>query len=75
MNDEGLRLLDTPEFREEWKTEATAHAEVLDALREAPADLKWFYVSPAALYGSFAPGEATGAYRIGGDRLVRKADG
>lgn len=75
VNDEGLRLLDTPEFREEWKAEATAHAEVLDAMREAPADLTWFYVSPAALYGSFAPGETTGAYRIGGDRLVTKADG
>lgn len=71
----GTRLLDTPDFRDEWKPEATAHAAVLDVLREAPTELRWFYVSPAALYGSFAPGETTGAYRIGGDQLVIKDDG
>jgi len=31
-------------------------------------------VSPAALYGSFAPGDTTGAYRTGGDILVTKDD-
>lgn len=75
VNDAGLRLLDTPDFKDEWKPEATAHAAVLDALRAAPADLEWFYVSPAGLYGAYAPGETTGAYRIGGDRLVTKTDG
>ncbi|WP_324650331.1 NAD(P)-dependent oxidoreductase [Georgenia sp. H159] len=71
----GPRLLDTPDFREEWRPEATAHAAVLDAMRGAPEDLDWFYVSPAALYGSFAPGETTGSYRTGGDVLVTKEDG
>ncbi|HLS45182.1 MAG TPA: NAD(P)H-binding protein [Ornithinicoccus sp.] len=71
----GPRLLDTPDFREEWRPEATAHAAVLDAMRQAPEDLEWFYVSPAALYGSFAPGETTGSYRTGGDLLVTKEDG
>lgn len=71
----GPRLLDGPDFHEDWKPEATAHSEVLEALREAPAELDWFYVSPAALFGSFAPGETTGAYRIGGDVLVTKEDG
>lgn len=71
----GPRLLDTPDFHEEWKPEASAHAAVLEALRAAPAELDWFYVSPAALFGSFAPGEATGAYRTGGDVLVTKEDG
>lgn len=71
----GPRLVDTPDFHDDWKPEALAHAEVLDALRQAPADLDWFYVSPAALFGSFAPGEATGAYRTGGDVLVTKEDG
>lgn len=71
----GPRLLDQPDFLDDWKPEATAHAEVLEALREAPEDLEWFYVSPAALYGSFAPGETTGAYRTGGDVLVTKEDG
>ena len=71
----GPRLLDTPDFREEWKPEATAHAAVLDALRTAPAELDWFYVSPAALFGSYFPGEATGDYRSNGDLLVTKEDG
>lgn len=75
VNDEGLRLLDTPEFNDEWKPEATAHAEVLAQLQQQPEGLRWFYVSPAGLYGSYAPGETTGSYRDGGDRLVTKGDG
>lgn len=71
----GPRLLDTPDFHEEWKPEASAHAEVLEALHRTPEELRWFYVSPAALFGSFAPGETTGAYRTGGDVLVTQEDG
>lgn len=71
----GPRLVDTPDFHDDWKPEALAHADVLEALRQAPEDLDWFYVSPAALYGSFAPGETTGSYRTGGDLLVTKEDG
>lgn len=71
----GPRLVDTPDFKEEWKPEALAHAAVLEELRKAPEELDWFYVSPAALFGSFAPGEATGSYRTGGDLLVTKEDG
>jgi putative NADH-flavin reductase len=71
----GPRLVDTPDFHEDWKPEALSHAKVLDALREGPAELDWFYVSPAALFGSFAPGETTGSYRLGGDELVTDAEG
>jgi putative NADH-flavin reductase len=74
----GPRLVDAPDFRDEWKPEALAHGELLEKLRaEHPEGdaLRWFYVSPAALYGSFAPGETTGAYRTGGDLLVTKDDG
>lgn len=71
----GPRLLDTPGFVEDWKPEALAHSEVYEALRQTPDDLDWFYVSPAALYGSYAPGETTGTYRTGGDVLVTKEDG
>lgn len=66
----GPRVIDTPEFPEEFKVEAGSHAEVLDALREAPADVDWFYVSPPAVFGSYAPGERTGTYRVGGDLLL-----
>lgn len=71
----GPRLLDTPDFVEDWKPEATAHSLVLEVLQQAPQDFDWFYVSPAALYGSYAPGETTGSYRTGGDVLVTKEDG
>lgn len=70
----GPRLLDTPEFHPDWKPEASAHADVLEAMR-ASEGVDWFYVSPAALYGSFAPGEDTGSYRTGGDVVVTKDDG
>lgn len=71
----GPRLVDSPDFHDDWKPEALAHADVLEALRQGPEDLDWFYVSPAALYGSFAPGETTGLYRTGGDVLVTQEDG
>lgn len=71
----GPRLLDTPDFNEDWKPEATAHAAVLEALRQTPEELRWFYVSPAALFGAYAPGEDTGSYRTNGDLLVVKDDG
>ena len=35
----------------------------------------WFYVSPAGGFGSYAPGEATGKYRTGGDILLTDANG
>ncbi|HCS56388.1 MAG TPA: NAD-dependent epimerase [Gordonia polyisoprenivorans] len=71
----GPRLVDTPDFNDEWKPEALAHADVLDALRAGPEELDWFYVSPAALFGSWAPGETTGSYRTDDDLLVTKDDG
>lgn len=71
----GPLLIDTPDFHEEWKPEAASHAEVLDALYRTPEQLRWFYVSPAALFGAWAAGETTGSYRIGGDLLVTKEDG
>lgn len=75
VSQDGPRLLDTDGFREEWKVEASAHALVLEAIQQAPSQLDWFYVSPAALYGSFAPGETTGQYRSDDDLLITKEDG
>jgi putative NADH-flavin reductase len=73
--EDGPRLVDTPDFHDEWKPEALAMAEVLEWLRNSDQALDWFYVSPAALFGAFAPGEDTGSYRTGGDVLVTKDDG
>ena len=75
VSEGGPRLIETPEFDEEWKPEAYGLISVLDFLYETDPAFEWFMVSPAALFGSYAPGEATGHYRVGGDLLVVKDDG
>jgi uncharacterized protein len=67
LNDEGVRLVDTPEFGETYRAEALAGAAALDALRALPADINWTYVSPAPL---LLPGERTGTYQSGSDHPV-----
>jgi putative NADH-flavin reductase len=62
----GKRLLDTPDFPEEWKAEAIQGAESLEAYRQAN-DVDWTFVSPAAY---IHPGERRGSYRLGGDELL-----
>lgn len=42
---------------------------------QAPADLDWTFVSPAATYGAWAPGVRTGRYRVGGEVALVDADG
>ena len=71
----GPRLFDTPEFPAEYKEEAGNHAEVLGLLREQPEGLDWFYVSPAAEFGAWIPGERRGGFRVGGDVLVTDENG
>jgi uncharacterized protein len=67
----GVRLVDTPDFHDEWKPEALAHADALDFYRGVD-DLDWTYVSPAAY---IHPGERTGRYRLGGDQVLVGDDG
>jgi len=71
----GPRLVDSEGFPEEYKPEALAHAEVLGALRADDSELDWFYVSPAALFGAWNEGEATGSYRTSDDVLLADAAG
>jgi uncharacterized protein len=70
--EDGVRLMDTPDFHDEWKPEAQAQADALDLYRAADTDVEWSYVSPGAL---LEPGERTGEYRIGNDNLLTDADG
>lgn len=72
----GPRVLDGADFPELYKVEARAHAAVYDWLRtESPAELDWFYLSPAVEYGSYNPGHSLGRYRKGGDVVVVGDDG
>jgi uncharacterized protein len=71
----GPRVVDMPDFPDAHKGEALGQADVLTALEQTPADVDWFYVSPAAGFGSYNPGEYTGQYRVGGDVLIGDANG
>lgn len=70
----GPKLMDG-DFPAEFLAEATTGEALLEALRVSAGALDWFYVSPAAAFGAWAPGEATGTFRIGGDVLLVDADG
>jgi putative NADH-flavin reductase len=67
----GVRLIDTPEFPDLYKTEATAGAAFLEVLRQEKT-LNWTFVSPSAL---FFEGERTGTFRLGSEDLLIAADG
>lgn len=67
----GQALLDTPDFPPAYRPEALAGRHALDVLRKERA-LDWTFLSPSA---EFVPGERTGKFRIGGDRLLVDMDG
>jgi putative NADH-flavin reductase len=60
------------EFRDE---RIAVSALVTDDLPATPETLDWVFVSPADKFGSFAPGERLGEYRVGGDVAVQPEDG
>lgn len=57
------------------RAEAQAGHSSLELLRAEPAELDWTFVSPARYFGSFAPGETTGEYRIGGEVAILDQEG
>jgi uncharacterized protein len=62
----GQQLVDTPEFPPAWKSVALAHRDALHVY-EGNQDLEWTYISPAAL---IEPGQRTGQFRTGSNKLV-----
>ena len=48
---------------------------IIDDLPSTPETLDWVFVSPAMKFGSFAPGERLGEYRVGDDVAVQPDDG
>lgn len=56
---DGTRLLDSPDFPEDYKPEATTGAEALRLFHETGDNADWTYLSPAPM---IAPGERTGRY-------------
>jgi putative NADH-flavin reductase len=60
---------------DEVKPEIETGLQVLDDLRSSPETLDWFFISPPEKFGSWEPAPATGAYRLGGDVLLRDESG
>jgi len=67
----GVQLVDTPTFPAQYKDEAAAGRDFLNALRGETA-LAWTFLSPSAL---FLPGKRTGKFRLGGEELLADAAG
>lgn len=67
----GTRVVDTPNFPEDYKPEALQAADALEIYRDID-DLDWTVVSPAAF---IHPAQRTGRYRLGGDQLLVDNDG
>lgn len=61
-----LKVIDTPNFPDEYKAEASAGSVYLDTLR-LETELDWTFLSPSAL---FVEGERTGKFRLGQDNLL-----
>jgi putative NADH-flavin reductase len=65
-------IVDLPAFPEDWRAAGLAHRETLNAFRSEGVDLDWTYVCPPT---GIAPGERTGVYRVGVDRLLVDEEG
>jgi uncharacterized protein len=68
---QGLTLLNTPDFPDEYKPETLAGVEFLNVLR-GEKELDWTFLSPSYF---LAPGERTSKFRLGKDKLLAAADG
>lgn len=68
---DGVRLIDGPDFPEEWKEFAMGGITFLDTLKTVE-DIDWTFFSPAMI---IFEGERLGHYRKGGDDLVLNENG
>jgi putative NADH-flavin reductase len=67
----GHKLIDTPNFPEAYKPEASKGGVFLQILR-GEKDLDWTFLSPSALISA---GTRTGKFRLGGDQLLKDDKG
>jgi putative NADH-flavin reductase len=75
VSEGGPRLFDTAETAPEILPEVQTGLDVLEMLKNAPDTLDWFYVSPAASFGSWVDAPETGAYRLSDDVLLTDENG
>lgn len=67
-----IRLVDSPDFPEEFKPLANNMAKALDQLRTCN-DVNWTYLSPAIEF--IADGTRTGHYIVGGEQILVNSQG
>jgi hypothetical protein len=67
----GVKVIDTPNFPEQYKPEAARGGMFLDLLRKEE-ELDWTFLSPSAM---FVPGERTGNFRLRKDQLLTNKQG
>lgn len=75
VSEGGPRLYDVNEMSEETRPEIDTGLALLEALEAAPAEVDWFYVSPPASFGAWAPAPETGSYRLSDDVLLTDEEG
>jgi len=68
----GVDVVDSDFYPAGHKAHTLRNREILRSLKRSEHDLDWSYVSPPL---NIKPGERTGVFRLGGDRLLRDAVG
>ena len=67
----GVQAIDTPDFPDWIKPGSRATSNALEQLQKEP-ELDWSFLAPSA---QLEPGQRTGKFRLGADRLLVDADG
>ncbi|MES1212191.1 MAG: NAD(P)H-binding protein [Leifsonia sp.] len=73
----GPRLWDITKDRvpDDVRPEIETGLNILDDFQSSPETVDWFYISPPEKFGAWVPAPVTGAYRLGGDVLLRDEAG
>ena len=69
------RFVEGDDLPPEFAAEAREMNDILADLATGAVDVDWLFVSPAAEFGSHAPGEALGRYRVSGEVALFDQDG
>lgn len=69
------RFAEGDDLPEEFAAEAREMNSILEDLLADATTGEWVFVSPAAAFGAYAPGEKLGHYRTSGDVALFDADG
>ena len=75
LEEGGPRQAETGQIPPEYAGEALQMNEVLGELLGGSDSLDFVFVSPAMQFGAYAPGEALGRYRVGGEVAFTDEDG